>query len=337
MGASQVPDLARLTERPFQSFSEATAAVLDVLSARLPDCRVVVAGLNYDQGEYRIIDAAGASLDEFTPGFTLPIGEAFCMHMADNSGPRLCADAASDSVYSQIDMHRSWGVCSYIGFPLELSDGSRVGSLSAMSQVPDRFTDEELDLLSVAGRLLSYEWERVAREVELQRLRKFRGDPDTTDTLTGVTTQQSFLSWLVHEWQAAHQGTVESYLVVFELEGRDAAVERLGAPVGDLLLKDAARALHGAARRTDIVGRVANDGLGVVLVGCKGREGAQAFCNRVSIAFGSLIEERPAGVELQAEIHDLGKLRSADQALELAGQTARKMSTKVRKVITRQD
>ena len=228
MGNSAIPDLAKLAERPFHSFSEATAAVLEVLAQRLPDSKVVVGGLNFEQGEYRVIDARGEVIPELDPGFTLPIAESFCMHMASNSAPRICPDAEEDPVYTTLELFRSWSVRSYIGFPLELSDGARVGSLCAVSPERQRFNESDLELLSVAGRMLAYEWERVAQEVELQRLRKHRGDPETTDALTGVTKRQSFLSWLVHEWQAAHQGTVESYLVLFDLHGRDEAIERFG-------------------------------------------------------------------------------------------------------------
>jgi diguanylate cyclase (GGDEF)-like protein len=325
MERSAIPDLARLVERPFQSFSEATASVLEVLSARMPDVKMLVGGLNYEQGEYRVIDARGEVLPDLQPGFTLPIAESFCVHMADGSAPRLTRDAAHDAVYSGLELQRSWSVHSYVGFPLEMSDGARVGSLCAMTTEAGRFDERDLELLSVAGRMLAYEWERVAREVELQRLRKHRGDPETTDPLTGVTKRQSFLSWLVHEWQAAHQGTVESYLVLFELEGREETVERFGDAMGDLLLKDVARALDGQARRTDIVGRVGGERLAAVLVGCKGEQGAKAFCNRVAMAFKSVTDDRPVEVDLVASAHNLGRLPSADRALELAGQTVRKV------------
>jgi diguanylate cyclase len=336
MGSSAIPDLARLAERPFHSFSEASAAVLDVLSQRLPGSKVLVAGLNFEQGEYRVIETRGDAIPALEPGFTLPIAESFCMHMASNSAPRVCSDAAADPIYSTLELFRAWSVHSYMGFPLELSDGARVGSLCAMSAEPGRFSSQDLELLSVAGRMLAYEWERVSREVELQRLRKHRGDPDTTDALTGVTKRQSFLSWLVHEWQAAHQGTVESYLVLVEMHGRKAAIERFGQAIGDLLLKDAARALDGQARRTDIVGRVSGNSLAAVLVGCKGEEGARAFCNRVAIAFEGITNDRPAEVVLEPRIYELSKLRSADQALEIAGQTARKVPGPVKAMTGRQ-
>ena len=102
------------------------------------------------------------------------------------------------------------------------------------------------------------------------------------------------------------------------------------------MLKDAARALDGQARRTDIVGRVSGDRLAVVLVDCRGEEGARAFCNRVAIGYESVTEDRAAEVELEPHVFELGKLRSADQALEIVGQTARKFPRPAKSMTGRQ-
>jgi hypothetical protein len=99
----------------------------------MPGAKLIVAGLNYEQGEYRVLDVRGNSLNGFDQGFTLPIAESFCMHMADNGAPRLCNDASTETVYSATEMYRSWSVQSYVGFPLELSDGSR-SAVSARSR-----------------------------------------------------------------------------------------------------------------------------------------------------------------------------------------------------------
>ena len=54
--------------------------------------------------------------------------------------------------------------------PLELSDGTRVGSLAALSRTPARFTDADEQLFAVLARVLSSELERESSTRDLQRM-----------------------------------------------------------------------------------------------------------------------------------------------------------------------
>ncbi len=58
---------------------------------------------------------------------------------------------------------------SFVGVPLELSDGRPVGTLCAMSRELHAYTAGRWELLTVLSRLLAYELERERREQLLER------------------------------------------------------------------------------------------------------------------------------------------------------------------------
>ena len=86
------------------------------------------------------------------------------------------------------------------------------------------------------------------------------------------------------------------------------------ARLANLMLKDAADVMQTAIRRTDHAGRIAEDGFGAVLVGCKGLEGAAAFIGRYGQAL-TQSHERPARLELAYAICSLGDAESPEAAL----------------------
>ncbi|MET0816273.1 MAG: diguanylate cyclase, partial [Solirubrobacteraceae bacterium] len=71
---------------------------------------------------------------------------------------------------STLDVQQQLGAVSYLGVPLELSDGTRVGSLAALSRTPSRFTDADEQLFGVLARVLSSELERESSTRDLQRM-----------------------------------------------------------------------------------------------------------------------------------------------------------------------
>jgi GGDEF domain-containing protein len=99
--------------------------------------------------------------------------------------------------------------------------------------------------------------------------------------------------------------------------------------VAELLLRDGADVLESAIRRTDHAGRLADDLFGAVLVGCKGREGAEAFFERFQQGLARVTSERPATLELAYAVLALGKAESPDSALADVVRAARQAKVAV--------
>jgi diguanylate cyclase (GGDEF)-like protein len=278
---------------------------------------VIFGELNYNTDEYRVLDSVGEGVDSLAAGVRLPLRDSFCIHMANDAAPALTGRASKDPVFSTLDLCRSAGIESFVAAPVELADGSRVACVCAMSGAKDQYNEDHRELLTIAARLLAYEWEHVTRESELRRLSQLQRDA-TSDPLTGLQSREPFLDKLDREWHLTERGITESYLLAVQPVGIDAVRTTSGDAVADLLLKNCAEVISAGVRRSDIAGRVGEDVFGVILVGCKGVEGALAFRSRLEASFERAMSQRPEEVYLIAGIEKLGEADSPAEALQRA-------------------
>jgi diguanylate cyclase (GGDEF)-like protein len=201
----------------YKSFADATRAVLDLLEQQIPGAAVFLAHLDRSHEIHRIVDARNGTEFGLRSNLALPLSESYCVHMADNRAPRLCNDVAAHPVYGRVAAQGRFGAGSYLGMPLELSDGTRVGSLAAMTRETGRFRPDHEQLLSMLARVLAFELERETNERDLRRL---------NDSMRDQARGLAALS------RAANALTGEGDHKVAVLE---AACEASGAPVAFLL------------------------------------------------------------------------------------------------------
>ena len=296
--------LARMAARRFQSFAEAATSVLDLVHAAAPAERVALAQFDWEEGTCRIIDARGD--DGALRGSIVPLASEFASVEGTDGGALVDPQALE-----------SLGFAQCVSAPLDATDGSTVGLLLATG------SGAHLPLLPVAARLLSYEWESISTRAELRRLTELARDRERTDPVTGLANRRSLQDAIAREWELGKRGTVLSYLVVCRIAGRDGLRERAGEAAADLLLKDVAEVFAGGVRRTDHLGRVDDDLLAVVLVGCSVEPGALAFVTRCERALAGVTAGRPAAVELAYGFQALAEARTAEEALATAAQAAR--------------
>jgi diguanylate cyclase (GGDEF)-like protein len=292
--------LARLAERRFTSFSEAADTVLDLLEAELPPGSILLGRVDWDEGELRLIDVRGSAGEHLGAGATVPLAPGA------NGGSRGFLDPQALQRLS---------VRSYLALPLDSSSGAGALTLCTLASGTDVFTQDHLELLTVAGRLLTYEWESVKWRADLRRMGERLRDPERTDATTGLLNRVAFVEATEREWRLAERGTLETYVLAFRISNLRAIAERHGAAVAELMLKDAADVMQTAVRRTDHAGRLADDALGAVLVGCKGLEGAAAFIGRYGQALTRATHERPAQLEIAYAICSLGDAESPEAAM----------------------
>ena len=97
--------------------------------------------------------------------------------------------------------------------PLETSAGGAI-TICALASGTDVYTRTHLELIAVAGRLLTYEWESVKWRADLRRMSERLRDPERTDALTGLHNRISFAEALEREWRLTERGSSESFVVV---------------------------------------------------------------------------------------------------------------------------
>jgi GGDEF domain-containing protein len=296
--------LSRMAARRFQSFAEAATSVLDLVHAAAPGERVALAQIDWEEGSSRMIDARGD--DGTVRGTIVPLAGSFPS-----------ADGAEAGGLLDPEFLAALGFARCSAAPLDASDGSTVGMLLATGAGP------HLALLPVAARLLSYEWESISTRAELRRLSELARDRERTDPVTGLANRRSLMDAIGREWELGRRGTVMSYLVVCRIAGRDALRERAGEAAADLLLKDVSEVFAGGVRRTDHIGRVDDDLLATVLVGCAVEAGAQAFVTRCERALAGVTAGRPTPIELAYGFQPLADTASGEEALAVAERAAR--------------
>jgi len=128
-----------------------------------------MAHLDRSQFIHRIVDARRGADYGLRSNQALPLGDAFCSHMAEDRGPRRTGDVESEAAYRKLAMQQRVQARSYLGVPLELSDGTRVGALSAVSRRRNAYTAADEQLFTMLARVLASELERESNARDLRR------------------------------------------------------------------------------------------------------------------------------------------------------------------------
>lgn len=154
----------------YRSFADATRSVLDLLEQQMPGAAVFLAHIDRSHDIHRIVDTRNGGEFGLRSNLALPLSESYDVHMSDDRAPRLCNDVPAHPVYGRVAAQARFAAGAYLGTPLELSDGSRVGSLSALSRERGRFRPDHEQLFAMLARVLAYELERETNERDLRRL-----------------------------------------------------------------------------------------------------------------------------------------------------------------------
>jgi diguanylate cyclase (GGDEF)-like protein len=302
--STQILDaLSRLAARRFGSFADAATSVFDLLESAAPGGTLVLGQVDWDEGMCRVIDSRGGDVPR---GTEVPLARGVPSNGAAG-GELLDAEALA-----------ALGPANWVAAPLDAADGSVVGVLLATGPGGEPPSRDVARLILVGARLLSYEWESISARAELRRLAEVARDRASTDPVTGLPNRETLVRSIEREHELSKRGTVESYVVVCQLRDREPLIARFGEAMANLLLKDVSEVLSGAIRRTDYLARVSTDGLSVVLVGCKGPDGALAFLGRFERSLERVTSSRPAAVQLSYGIQRLAEADSPRHALELA-------------------
>src|SRR4051812_32219456 len=169
MDVSAIQAAAAATSATYRSFADATRSVLDLLERHMPDSGLFMAHLDRGQFIHRIVDARGGAEYGLRSNQALPLGDAFCSHMADDRAPRRTGDVGGVAAYRGLAMQQRVNARSYLGVPLELSDGTRVGALSAVSRRRNAYSAADEQLFTMLARVLASELERESNARDLRR------------------------------------------------------------------------------------------------------------------------------------------------------------------------
>src|SRR3954470_12501227 len=169
MDTSAIQAAAAATSATYRSFADATRSVLDLLERHMPSAGLYLAHLDRGQFIHRIVDTRNGAGYGLRSNQAMPLGDAFDSHMAEDRAVRRCGNVERDPTYAGLAMQQRVTARSWMGVPLELSDGTRVGSLAALSRDKNAFDAADEQLFTMLARVLASELERESNEGDLRR------------------------------------------------------------------------------------------------------------------------------------------------------------------------
>lgn len=290
-----------LPERSLAGVRTASRAAFDLLERELPGSRAFLSYLDYRRRRFQVVACSEDFGSQLEPGFTIPLEEAPCFHMASGNGPRLCGDVATDPVYGPLAFCQAVEMGSYAGVPLELPAGPRPGSLALLQQTAAILAD-----------VLEAEAAQEGAEspaLYLQALAE-------TDQLTGALNRPTFVDRLEESLRGRSRART-SYLLYVRPESFQAVVDRYGRGVGELVLRDITDALSAVSEAGDAVGRVGKTEL-AALLGYRPTPARADYHRRQAAArLGDMFAKRGITVTMQAGLVPLDH-DSAEEALDAA-------------------
>jgi GAF domain-containing protein len=156
MDAGTIKAAATASAASYRSFADATRSALDLLERLMPDCALYLSHLDRTHSIHRIVDTRGGAGLGLRSNLATPLYESYDIAMAEERAPQLCNDVTADPIYAGVGMQRRAAAGSYLGVPLELSDGTRVGALAALSQQAARFRPDDTQLFTMLARVLAH-------------------------------------------------------------------------------------------------------------------------------------------------------------------------------------
>jgi len=312
--AESLGAVAELSTRSFADFPEATRAVLSVLERQLQGSAVIAGYFDRSRDRYWVIGSAGDESFGLESGANFPLEESFCIHMASGHAPQLCNRVANDAIYRSITERAGTNINSYVGVPLEISDGARIGSLCAISHDEGVYSESDHELLLVIAKLLAYELEREQAARDLRVLAEQLHEQATTDPLTGLYNRRAFLDALEREWALTNRDGMPSYVVLADLDHFKRLNDTQGHAAGDRALRTFAAAVRATTRETDIAGRLGGDEFAVVLVRTHDPDGPRQFVERLRQAVATQTPTLGVSIGVAA----LAGSASASECLERA-------------------
>jgi diguanylate cyclase (GGDEF)-like protein len=189
---------------------------------------------------------------EGTAAMEVPVGQTFCRHTIQGTGPLVVPDATLDDRFSaNPHVTAPHGVRFYAGMPLTTSDGHNIGSICAIDSTPRQFSARETAILRELA-------DMVMHELELRRLA-------TTDPLTGISSRRAFREDADKYIALARRHRSQVSALAVDIDRFKSINDTYGHAAGDQVLKAVAGCLAAELRQSDVLGRMGGEEFGIIL------------------------------------------------------------------------
>ena len=182
----------------------------------------------------------------------LPRAGSFCTHTVDQCEPLVVADAEVDPRFKHSPLVLGAPhIRSYVGIPLTMPDGYRVGALCAIDTIPRRF---DLGQVAVLAQLAAL----VVDELELRQIAM-------RDEGTGALSRRGFMAATHGSIERCHSPGRAGAVAVFDVDHFKRVNDMFGHPAGDAVLREIVSRCHESLRQGDTIGRIGGEEFGILL------------------------------------------------------------------------
>jgi diguanylate cyclase (GGDEF)-like protein len=213
---------------------------------------------------------------------------SFCGHALLQEFPLLVPDALKDQRFFDNPLVTGEPhIRFYVGCPLRVSDGVKLGTLCLIDRVPRTFSAEDLSLLRDLADMI----EQEIAAIELA----------TIDELTKLCNRRGILTHGSHELDLCKRLDVPATALFFDLNRFKQINDQFGHAEGDHALKSFANLLTQSFRSCDIVARLSGDEFFVLAIDCDAANG-QKLIDKLQRAVSDYNHGSAAGYDIDFSV-----------------------------------
>jgi signal transduction histidine kinase len=162
-----IENLNLISEKIIPIFDEATQTVANCLNISICCLGILL------EKEYHLKSAFGLShlglMNDIAKTRKIDSQNAFATHVIDSGNSLVIENTLSDPFFSQSIFAQNYGIISYLGVPLFISNGLCIGCLEIIDTKPRQFSTADINFLTITARwcIAEYERNQLIKKTEL--------------------------------------------------------------------------------------------------------------------------------------------------------------------------
>lgn len=152
--------------KQFRNFHDASTSILNMMS-QFTNVNTLFIAKN-DQTTNQIVKVLNHDEQLLEEGEEIPYEKTFCKLAVDHQATLVIPDISSDDRSKSLEVTKRLQGGSFIGVPIDFTDGTNYGTICGLDLRPQQFTDEHVHMFETMASLLSYvlELDRANRQIQ---------------------------------------------------------------------------------------------------------------------------------------------------------------------------
>ncbi|HSW64929.1 MAG TPA: sensor domain-containing diguanylate cyclase [Dissulfurispiraceae bacterium] len=234
-------------------------------------------------GKVQTVGGEGLT-DEYRKQAVENVGEGIAGRVVAEGKPFFTNDVTEEFFSDHRRQAREDGLKAAMSVPLKTKAGA-VGCLTVFRKTTESFADQDLLLMSIFASI-------AAEAIEKRGFISSMKQQAIFDHATGLYNRSMLLKMFDAQLNLAFRHQHPTSVVMMKIDDFDEYVSMNGPLLGNKLLRDFAKALLEHCRRSDIIGRISEEAVVIVLPLAHGTQ-AVALCSKLR---GLLSRSRPPDV-----------------------------------------